>query len=182
MADFFSDHWNAVAGLTAIEDPRTMVAPGLDHATVRYKRATVSVTTATAATDVLRFVTLKSGDRIHEVRLTHAADASTTVAGNFGLHQTGPGGALLDINLFCAVGTVPMVDITLAIARVDITILEAIDDIDRGKALWEMLFEGAGSDTEDPRELWDLTMTIANETGIVASEYILEVWYTAGGN
>jgi hypothetical protein len=75
-----------------------------------------------------------------------------------------------------------MVDITLAIARVDITILEAIDDIDRGKALWEMLFEGAGTDTEDPRELWDLTMTIANETGIVASEYILEVWYTAGGN
>lgn len=181
MADLLSDHYNSTAASATIEDPRPFVARGLSHATVRYKRATVTTTTATAAADVMRFFTLKSSDRVVELLLSHTADASTSATGNAGVHATiADEGAVYDINLWCAVGTVPMSDITAAIARVDLYTLGALELEDRGKALWENIEEGeTQSWTVDPLLEFDITITVAAETGIVATEYVLECYYTS---
>lgn len=183
MADFFSDHYTATAGGTSIDDPRLKVEPGVGHARLYYKRATLSVTTATSAADVLRFFSLKSGDRIMELLLSHTADASTAVTGNAGAHRTfEDGGAVLDLNLFCAVGTAPMSDLTAAISRTDLLTLAALELEDRGKPLWEQVEEGATQGwTSDPQIDIDITVTIAAETAIVASEYVMECYYTSSG-
>jgi hypothetical protein len=185
MADLYSDHYNSVASSSSIGNPRTKVAPGIFHSTIRYKRGVCTVTTDTAAADVLRFFTLKPSDRLIHLRLSHTADASTSATGNCGLHLAN-GGAVVDINLFCAVGTSPMDDITAAIAHLDMFDLEgtAVDE-DRGKQMWEISDKGAssyGSLAAAPADGFDVTITIAAEVGIVASSYVMEAWYTAGGN
>jgi len=184
MADLYSDHYNDTVSSSSISDPRIKVTPGRNHATLRYKRATATVTTATAAGDVVRFFTMKKSDRLIHLYLSHAADASTSAAGDFGLYL-GEGGALVDINLFCAVGTSPMIDITAAIARVDVLTAEGtIPNEARSKALWVMSNLGASNygSLEDAPDSFDIAMTISAEVGIVASEYVLEAVYTSGGN
>ena len=181
MADFFSDHYTATTSGTSIDNPRLKVAPGLSHAKVHYKRGSVSVTTATAAADVLRFFKLKSSDRPLELLLSHTADASTSAAVDCGVHRP-DGGLVYDLNLWCAVGTAPMVDITLAIERTELFSLGALEPEDRGKQLWALVEEGATQGwTVDPNVEFDITMTISAEVGIVASEYVMECYYTSAG-
>jgi len=182
MADFYSDHYTATTSGTSIDDPRIKAAPGIAHAKIHYKRGTVTTTTATAAGDVLRFFQLKSSDRLLQLFLSHTADASTSATGDCGLHAT-DGGAVIDLDLFIGVATVPMSDITAAIARVDLLPLGATLEVeDVGKQLWVLADEGGGTYTVDPFETWDVTLTIAAETGIVATEYVLEAYYTSAGS
>lgn len=186
MADFWSDHYtNTALGSTTIDDPRIKVAAGLNHAKRRYKRATLAVTTATAAGDVLRFFKIKSSDRIIELQLSHDADASTTVNGDIGLYTVGAGGAVLDLDLYGDVLVAPCDDLTVVIGRTetitgDVFIGGVLTDVDRGLMAWEQLAIGAGTDTVDPILEYEVCLTIAAETGIVASEYVLECTYVPG--
>jgi len=182
MADFYSDHYTATAAGTSIDNPRLKVAPGIAHAKIHYKRGTVTTTTATAAGDVLRFFQLKSSDRLLQLFLSHTADASTSATGDCGLYAT-DGGAVIDLDLFCAVGTVPMSDITAAVARVDLLpVSTELEVEDVGKQLWQMADEGGGTYSVDPFETWDVAITVAAEVGIVATEYVLEAYYTSAGS
>ena len=182
MADFYSDHYTATPSGTSIDSPRLKVAPGIAHAKLYYKRGTVTTTTATAAADILRFFSLKSGDRLLNLFLSHTADASSAATGNCGLHAT-DGGAVIDLDLFCAVGVAPMSDLTAAVARTDLLpVSTELEVEDVGKQLWVLAAEGAASYTVDPFETWDVTVTIAAETGIVATEYVMEAVYSSVGS
>jgi len=184
MADFYSEHYAAVvtAGVspTSIDDPLAFVAAGINHGKLHYKRGSVWTTTATAAADILRFFRLKSSDRILELVLNHEADASTSATGDVGLYTAG--GAVIDLDLFCDVGDVPMSDITAAMVRANLfaTATSALDNEDRGKRLWELANEGAATLTEDPLVDYDICMTVAAEVGIVATEYVMECIYVPG--
>ncbi len=183
MADFYSDHYTATVSGTSIDDPRIKAAPGIAHAKLHYKRATITTTTATAAGDVLRFFQLKSGDRPVNLFLSHTADVSTATTGDCGLYST-DGGAVLDLDLFCAVGVAPMSDLTAAITRTDLLPLStALEVEDVGKPLYQMLDEALGTTVydNDPHATWDVCITIAAETGIVSSEFVLECVYTSPG-
>jgi len=179
MADLYSDHYNSTISSATQEDPRVLIAAGLNHGKLRYKRATVTTTLATAAADVLRFFQLKSGDRPLEMLLSHTADASTSATADIGIHAT-DGGAVIDIALWCAFGTAPGSDITATVSRLDLFTLGDSTLEDRGKRLWELADIGAATYTVDPNETWDMTMTIKAETGIVVTEYVLECIYVPG--
>lgn len=188
MADLLSEHYAAVvtAGTSpaAVDDPLQKLAAGQSHSKLHYKRGSVFVVGATAAGDVLRFFSLKSSDRIIELVMSHTVDASTTVTANLGLYDSviEDGGAVIDLDLFHDVGDAPMADITVAMARVNVfaSAASVLEVEDRGKQLWELALEGAGTDTTDPVKTWDIGMAILAETGIVASEYILECIYAGG--
>jgi hypothetical protein len=181
MADFYSDHYTATAASTSVDDPRIKTAPGIAHAKIHYKRGSVTTSTATAAGDALRFFPMKSSDRLLQLMLSHTADASTSASGDVGLYAT-DGGAALDIDLFGDVLVSPMDDITAAIVRQDLIVDGALTNEDVGKMLWEQLAVGAGTDTTDPHLVYDVVLTIAAEVGIVATEYILEAYYTSAGS
>ena len=189
MPDLLSEHYAAVvsAGVSpaVIDDPLQKLAAGQSHSKLHYKRGSVFVVGATAAGAVLRFFPLKSSDRIIELVISHTVDASTTVTANIGLYdsiQDGSGGALIDLDLFNDVGDVPMADITIVMRRLDVfaSAASVLDNEDRGKMLWELADEGAASHSKDPIKSWDICMTILAETGIVASEYVLECIYAGG--
>ncbi len=184
MADLYSDHYALAVSQASPDDPHIKVPAGIDHAALRYKRGTITTTVATAAADVLRFFPMRSSDRLLNLFLSHTADASTSAAGDCGLHDSpdeqGVGGAAVDTNLWCPVGTAPMIDITLAIDRVDILLLGDLANEDIGTRLWEMADVGAATFTVDPQSLFDITMRISAEVGIVVTEYVMEAVYTAG--
>ena len=182
MADFFSEHYTTTTSGTSIDDPRIKVAAGLSNAKMRYKRASVTTTTATAGGDGLRFFTLKSSDRIQELLLSHTADASTSADGDLGVYDINAG-SVVDLDLFGDILVSPMDDITATISRVNVFTGGALELEDVGKPLYELVDEGLGTSTfdDDPLKEWDIVLTVANETGIVATEYVLEVYYTSAG-
>jgi hypothetical protein len=171
MADIYSGHYTATSGDTSISDPGTAIAGGLSHAKIRYKNALVPTTTSLAATDVIRFFPLKSGDRILELLLSHPSNGSTALTGGLGVYdQVENGGAAIENDIFGG-GS----DFTLSSARADRFSLTALEDEDRGKPLWQLSLEGTPpiTYTEDPRETWDVGIVIVTATAVVATEWLL---------
>lgn len=185
MANYFSDHFSATVGATAIDDPRIKAAPGIDHSTLRYKRGTVTVAAGVTDDEQARFFSMKSSDRLIQLFFSTPSLTGTTMTADCGVYATDEG-ALIDLDTFCAAATAPLDDLTVAVVRTDLYILAALEDEDRGKPLWEVVEEALGSPgtyTEDPHENWDLVVTMNTETAVtVGAELILEAVYTAGGN
>jgi len=182
MADYYSDHFTTTVGGTSQDDPRIKAGPGLDHATLRYKRATATVAAGVTDDEQVRFMQMKSSDRLIHLYLSTPSLTGTTMTSDMGLYAT-DGGAVIDLDLFCAAATSPCDDLTVAIARVDLFALAVLEDEDRGKHLWQLADEGGGSYSADPVELWDLVLTMNTETAVtVGAEFVLEAVYTAGGN
>lgn len=189
MANFYSDHYSddgtaatGTAATTSIDDPRIKAPAGISHGKLRYKRGQIATTTALSAGDVLRFFSLKSSDRILEMYLSKAVDASTSMTADLGLYTEG--GSVLDLDLFGDVANAPFSDITVAVTRSDVlTNAGTVTDADRGKALWEMYALGAGSDTSDPLVNYDIGLTCAAEVGAVAiTSWALECYYVPGAH
>jgi hypothetical protein len=184
VADFYSEHYSNTAASTSIDAPRIKVAPGLSHAKKYYKRGIVTTSTATAAGDVLRFFPMKSGDRIVDLLFSHTSDASTTVTADIGIHQT-DGGSVVCLDLWVGFDQSPGSDMTATIGRLDMLTRNGsnLSYEDRAKHLWELadLGLGGGTYSENPFETWDVTATIKAETGIVATEYVMECSYTSAG-
>ncbi len=181
MADWYSDHYNSTVAQSAIQDPRPAIAAGLNHGEYHYKRATVTPGAGVTDDEKLFFFTLKSSDRLQHLWLSTAAGLTgTTMTSDMGVYR-GEGGALYDLDLFCAAGTSPCDDLTVAIARVDLFILGALEVEDRGKQMWELVEEGATQSwTEDPGEVFDIILTMNTETSVTAAtELILEAQYVS---
>lgn len=180
MPNYLSDHYTATVGGATIDDPRLKVPAGIDHAAVRYKRATVTAAAGVTDDEQMRFFPMKSSDRIFNLFLQTPSLTGTNMTSDCGIYQTDLG-ALIDLSLFGSAADVPLDDLQDAIPRTDLFSVGLLEDEDRGKRLWELALEGAGTDTEDPNETWDIVITINTETAItVGAEFVMEVLYTAG--
>jgi len=183
MADYYSEHYTTTVGGTAIQDPRPKVAPGLSHAKVRYKRGSVTVAAGVTDSEQCRFFPLKTADRLLFLYFSNPGLTGTTMTADAGVYkEASDGGAVIDLDLFCAAATVPMSDLTAAAAHVDLLILGALEDEDRGKMLFQMADEGLASTVydNDPHEQWDVVITMNTETAVtVGAELVLEAWYTS---
>ena len=181
MANYFSEHYTTTVGGTSIDDPRIKVAPGISHSLVRYKRGSVTVAAGVTDDEQCRFFSLKSADRLYQLFLSTPSLTGTTMTSDAGLYLKDLG-ALIDLDLFCAAGTSPCDDLTVAVARVDLFALGVLEDEDRGKQLWQLADEGGGTFTVDPNEEWDIVLTMNTETAVtVGAEFVMEAFYTSGG-
>jgi len=182
MANYFSEHYTTTVGGTSVDAPRIKAPPGISHAKIHYKRGSVTVAAGVTDDEQCRFFPMKSGDRLINLFLSTPSLTGTTMTADCGLY-TPDGGAVLDLDLFCAAATSPLDDLTVAVARVDLFTLAVLENEDRGKPLWENLAEGAGSDTTDPFLTYDVVITMNTETSVtVGAELILEAYYTSAGS
>ena len=186
MANYYSDQFNATAGGTSIEDPRPFIDSRIVHAIKRYKRASVTTPAAVTTGEKCFFFTLRSSDRILALFINATAMTGTAMPCSVGVYATPDnGGAVIDLDTFGAVGDAPLDDLSTAVARTDITVLEASVTVqERGKPLWEIVNAAMGATTyaADPIEEWDIVLTMGTENAITAgNEIILDVEYTGGG-
>lgn len=192
MANHYSEHFavvssSTVAPATAYADPPIKAAPGRGMARVYRKTAHMDFSSIASGgivdADVARVFSLKSGDRI--TALLFQADTGFVDTGtltiDIGLHAVNDthSGAVLDVNLFAALVNLD------ATASEDVdAFLESgtLDGLDRGKALWELLALGAGSDTSDPFVEYDVTITFNSGTAVTAGGTLaLQVEFIAAG-
>jgi len=171
---FFSDLFSA-AGTPTTLDSQKRAAVGAAHGRNRYARAEV-LTTATITTDTaasqIRLKQFKSGDMIHKITVHNTADGGSGAI-NMGPWKSGSAhdGAVVDANLFLAAQAVSGAS---AAGGIEGFTDGALDDFDRGKALWEL----AGQ-SSDPMEDWDIVIT-ASATVATAQNYVVEFEYTSG--
>lgn len=176
MAVYFSDHFSSDGVARESVDMQKRAPAGVGHSRLRYKRAFVTIPVDAVSTEVIRFMSMKSGDRIMDMKLSNPGDCGTATM-NLGLYESGleHDGAVLDADLFMSAE-----DLATANDRIDAFDEAAtLDNQDRGKPLWELLAAGAGSDTVDPMEDWDICGVLAANMATAAEEVLLEVWYTA---
>ena len=199
MVDFFSDHWTSTVSKTSIDRPKVKTPGGVSGAPILYKRASFTMPTTVATTEIIRLFPVKSNIRVLELLTSHTADASTTLDANVGLALASTLGSVnsnyvgSDRGASSSGGAVfasfvdsPFNDITATLSRVDTLISNpwtgAGNGESRGKQLWEAVnftinFAGGTVFPYDPRETWDVVMTPITVAGVVASEYVVEMYY-----
>ena len=185
MTTYYSDHYSADQGatghFTTRVTPSKIVGVGKKHARIRRTAAfyTIPASTDLADDDAVRFLDLKSSDRLVELYFSQDANQGATATYNFGLWLKGAAddGALVDEDLFGA-GT----DLAGAIARTDYFTGGALDNWDRGKTLWELAAIGDGSDTVDPQTTYTIGMQATANITVVDDpvETLVEAYYIAG--
>lgn len=176
----YSPHFTITAPnlvASVVDDPAIKVAPGLRHATMRHTHALIELAAATLTDeDEIRFLTMKSSDRLLELRASlPAAWAATTLTAEVGIYLAGENhaGAVVDVDLFDA--TFEMDDTH---ARADVFINAALLDEQRGLPLWGLLGLSA-----DPNVLYDIVWTISVlDTVTAQSNMLVEAIYKSGGN
>jgi len=188
MARFYSDHMNsnatpgvsALAGTAAFDSQRRS-PPGLGHSRVYSQIARMTVGTA-AIGDELRFITLRSGDRLGHLYVS-SAGTSTALLVDIGLYLHGAGinagvGAVIDADLFATA-----VDVNAGLARTDeFTEATTLDDENRWTTLWEQAAVGAGTDTVDPQLDYDIVLTPTAALTTVVEEIVVEAVYKSSGS
>jgi len=178
MTVWYSDHYGADGDNdTSIASPPVVVPVGIKHGRVRYNRATITGLPLQTAPDVLRFFTMKSGDRLLELLLS-SDGGSGAGAIDVGIYLAGTDhtGAVVDADLFASAQA-----ISTAIERTDIFNESAVlQHEDHGKTLWALAAIGAGSDTVDPEVLYDICGTVTTSFTTTDSILTLEAYYTAG--
>ena len=176
MAVWYGTHFGVDAGTgNALVHPPKVVPVGVKHGRMRYNRA--MITGLCLNTEVLRFFSMKSSDRLIELMIS--SDGGSTAANiDIGLYLSGNAhdGAVQDVDLFASAQA-----IETAIHRDDAFIESAvIQHEDRGKHLWELLTVGAGTATVDPQVSYDICGTVTTEFTDAVSIMVLEAYYTAG--
>ena len=162
---------------TTVPTIRAITSAGQHRGRLRYSRAEINFASGTdlADNEVIRWVTLKSSDRIIELHASSDADWRSTATFNIGLYLTGSNhdGAEADEDLFASA-----VDFQNAVARTDV-FKEAttLTDMDRGKPIWTLL--GASADTATSYDLvWQATANI--DATADATNSVMEVYYVSG--
>jgi len=167
----------------------TNVGAGVNHSRVRTSLATATIpvtvgspAAAWATGDFVRLLTMRSSDRIVDIRIWTDATlaAATALATDIGIYLAGLNhdGAVVDVDLF---GTAFNLMSASPVARVSVFDDGALADEHRYLPLWAALSIGAGTDTSDPEVLYDIALTMGTVTGaVVAGEVFLEVEYIAG--
>jgi hypothetical protein len=182
MANYYSDHFSGVNAVTlatdnSVLDNSKILATGVGHGRVHYKRAELTLTTLVDG-DFVRMMQFKSGDRLNQLNKTNTDSGSTgTVA--LGFYKTGRShdgeGVETDI---IVTGDV----FTTAYNKLDIFSSGAATadlELHRGKALWEIASFGSASYTEDPMEDWDLVVECI-QTFADPTTFFFEAFYTSG--
>lgn len=174
MAVYYSDLITPSSANTTL-DSQHRAPVGLSHA--RTRTSVASITAMPLTTDVVRMITLKSGDRLLKLELS-SDGGSTAGAVNVGLYLAGDAhdGAVVDADLFASAQT-----ISSALDLTDVFDEAAtLAGVDRGKTLWELAAIGAGSDTEDPFVQYDITIVPSTTFTVADSELTLVATYMAG--
>lgn len=177
MANWFSDHFGTDGDNdTSLPVTIKTLSAGVNHAKVRYKRAGFTGMPLASSSDVIRWFTLKSGDRLLELMWSSNGGSS---AGNldFGLYTYAAthDGAVLDTDLFGSA-----VDVKTAAQRTSCLIESAVlQHEDVGKTLWEMYAVGAGSDTVDPAITYEIGSLVTTDFATADSILVLEAYYTS---
>lgn len=176
MPTFFSDHFSSGAGQTSLPTHPIKTPQGINGGPLRMSRGYISdPSDAFAAADVLRFFQLPSAARIYELYIiSDAVFTGGTV--DVGLHKAGNNhdGAVIDADLFASAVDVFTAEIRTEIFGESTT----FEEDDRGKPLWALANEGAGTYTEDPNETWEITGTLGG-TPAGAGNVGIECWWTA---
>ena len=203
MADYYSDHYSSTASSNTIDRPRAKVPSGINGAQILYKRATFTTVAGNASSDIIRLFPVRSGWRVLELLLSHPADGTTALSGNFGLYEpsllTGvngnyagqlQGGSNVAIGIFSTSIEAPTNDLTAAFARSDILNSTFVDDgqgnittYHPGGLIWQQVnyaITSAGTRwLYDPGLVWDVAISLNVVTGAVdPGEYVLEMYYT----
>lgn len=191
MPTLFSDHFNSDGTVGPGEgalteelgfDNQRKVQPGHGGARLRYKKAKITVGTVAGASDQLRMLTMKSGDRIHSV--LQSSDAGATAGdADLGWYLTGNrdahDGALPSTNSVDAFSTTAIATDTAA-DRTERFENGDYDTENLGIALWELInVSDAATYTEDPFVEFDLTFTVTVAFTVAVTTLQLEVFYTS---
>lgn len=126
-------------------------------------------TALAVTTDHIRMVELPSSARIRDMLVSGGGEAAAG-AFNIGLHKhEDHGGAVIDDDLFATA-------VAKNAARVD-AFKEAatLNDLDRGKFLWQLADKGAGTYAADPKETWVVTFTPSTNFTTTANSFLLEL-------
>jgi hypothetical protein len=179
MADIYSDHFSATPSSGTVDSPPVRVPTGVFNAPLLYSRGTVTYTSAVDGLSRLHFFPLSSGVRLYELWLTHPGDAGTTVSGNIGLNQ----GDVVGNSDPGRLGGSSIFDSThnflSAAAVVDVFALQSLEEEDRGKYLWQLADETGANYSQDPLEIWWVTIRMTSITAPVGMEIVMEAIYTA---
>ena len=172
MADWFSDQYSAGSAATAIADPITVVSSGVNHGRKRIIRAEITVTD-TAAADILRMFTLKSGDRLYTLELYTDGGCNASSSSDVGIHTSTLGhdsSTALDADVYATTQ-----DLTSALDVYTEVFTQAttLGGEDRGKTIWEQLAVGAQSYTVDPLINVDFTITLNGEDDATSTTIVL---------
>ena len=184
MATFYSDHFTATDSGTSIDSPRFKIDPGICHAKVYYKRASVIIPAAITTADILAIMQLKTSDRLHHLFMSTPGITATGQPADCGLYNE-DATTVIDVDLFGNEVSGTTDDLGTLIPRDDVLTQGALEDEDRGKMLFQMADEGLAStlyDT-DPHEIWTVCLTMGTEnTATVGAELIMEAFYTSAGS
>lgn len=166
------------AGL--ILDAADAALPSAGAARSYVQIATIAISSDILTAEEIRLCRFKSSDRITDIRVS-TVGTSETGAFDIGLHEAGfnDDGAVVTPDVFADA-------YTLDPARANVSIFKQstdLTDVDRGKPLWELADASATATyTEDPKELWDLTMTLAGTVATDATaDFTFTIEYTSGG-
>lgn len=180
MATWYSDHFTAedASSTTATAaNPRYKVPAGLARARLYYAHAFINLSPVTAgdiaSDDTVRFMTIKSADRIVECRLSWTNGAAAALTANFGFWESGieHDGAEVDATRLASA-----VDLTADPEHLDIFTENSIKFRDAGIPAWDHI----PANVSDPQQDWDIVMEFATVT--TPTNYgrgIVELWYTS---
>ena len=179
MTVWYSDHFGADGDNdTSLPSIGKITPASVNHGRIYYKRATVTGLPLNSAPDVIRFFSLKSGDRLLELLIS--SDGSPGAgAMDIGLHLSGTAhdGAVVDQDLFASAQS-----ISTAIERTDVFNESAVlQHEDHGKTLWALATVGALSLTADPLVNYDVTGTVTTSFTTTDAILTLEAYYTSSG-
>jgi hypothetical protein len=165
MADINSDVVANIVATPAVKNPVQLVG-----GRTRSKVGEVELGGSQANNDVLRFFRVKSGDRVGSLALSNDALTGATDV-NFGLHDAGAGGAVVDDNLFDDAQTLASALVRQE-KRVGTNSALNIDTLNL--RVWQLL--GLSS---DPAVEYDVTATLI-AAGSASGTVVLEMEYSAG--
>lgn len=180
MSKQWSDHFaDSQPGLTLNSQRR--LSAGVTHSRLRYRRAEVTLDLAPAAFtdgDEARIMQMLSSDRLIELFVT-CDNASGTLTTDVGLYLTGVAhdGAVVDIDLFGA-------DLAIngGVDHVDQLTAGALENLDRGKTLYDMASEGRGDTVYSADNIvpMDIVLTASATIATADTVVVVEAYFTSG--
>ena len=193
MANMYSNHFNSggssgtgTPGVATLAgelpyDSQRRIPAGLGHSRLRTKVAWAQFGTAAGAGDVIRMMSMKSGDRIAAIRL-FTDGLCTDGTADLGVYLSGQqhDGAVIDADLFGAAHAIKTAaSFDTVEEREAVFLAGALSEIDRYKTLWELCAVGAASYTVDPMVDMDICLTIVEAVTAALVKVIVAVDYTA---
>jgi hypothetical protein len=176
MANFFSD--NLAAAVSAIYDPTYKRAAMVGHARMRKKRIALTSLPATAANDTIVLTTMRSSDRIYDMRLQVAAGAGAGTV-NTSIYRSASDHVPVAANLLRAGAMTGVLSVVGGINRGDIFVGGTAGNIHRGLPLWQIVNISSTVFTRDPGIDMDLVFLTATGVTTPPTPWLIEIDYAS---